>query len=144
MDRSESNPGSQVKDAGGANAAPRAGAATAETLRRHERMTFGARVVLYELSTDFVPGPPAQAEGADLSRSGLGVRSRRMYYTDRVVLVRIPLRCGGAYFKCGVIRSSVYAGSGLYHVGIEFREMPPGDGLASWMRARQTSADDSR
>ncbi len=133
-----------TKDASAPDGAARPGTVSAESLRRHERMAFGARIVLYELTTDFVPGPPAQAEGADLSRSGIGVRSRRMYYTERVVLVRIPLRCGGAYFKCGVVRSSVYAGAGMYHVGIEFREMPPGDGLASWMRARQTSPDEPR
>jgi hypothetical protein len=111
-------------------------------LRRHERLNFAVKVMLYELASDNVPGAPAGGESVDLSRSGIGVRSRRMYYKDRVVLVRIPLRYGGAYFKCGVVRSAVYAADGMYHIGIEFTAMPGGEALAGWMRARQASPGD--
>lgn len=113
--------------------AHKAGASVANR-RRHDRLDFAARVLVHELNSEHVPGRSHPAESVDLSRSGIGVRSKRMYYTGTEVVLIIQLKAEKRV-KCGVVRSSRYAGNGMYQSGIEFTHTPPGARLHAWLEA---------
>lgn len=106
--------------------------------RRHDRRDFAVGVLVHELNSEHVPGKGHPAESVDLSRSGIGVRSRRMYYTGTAVVLIIKLKSENRV-KCGVVRTSRYAGGGMYQSGIEFTHTPPGARLHAWLEAHPES-----
>jgi hypothetical protein len=108
--------------------------------RRHGRVGFSTRAWVHELQPGCAPDAGQLADAADLSRSGMGVRSRRMYYVGRTVIVMLMLPTGERKFMCGVVRSSRYTVAGMYHVGIEFCPMPAGEHINEWMRTRSNAA----
>src|ERR1043166_7628582 len=57
--------------------------------RRHNRVNLATRVWVFELDDGNNPGPPQPGECADISCSGLGFRSRRMYYSGRRVIAML-------------------------------------------------------
>jgi hypothetical protein len=102
--------------------------------RRHDRLDFAAQVLVHELNNEHVPGKGHAAESVNLSRSGIGVRSKLMYYTGTEVVLIIQLKTDRRV-KCGVVRSSRYAGGGMYQSGIEFTQTPPGARLHAWLES---------
>lgn len=106
--------------------------------RRHDRAEFAVCVLVHELNSEHVPGKGHPAESVDLSRSGIGVRSKRMYYAGTAVVLIIQLK-NEKRVKCGVVRTSRYSGGGLYQSGIEFTHTPPGARLHAWLDAHPES-----
>jgi hypothetical protein len=101
--------------------------------RRHERLEFSARVSIHELSSDDIPGDPQTAEAFDLSRSGIGLRTKRMFYVGTPVLIHIQLRTQRTY-KRGVVRFSKYTSGGWHLCGVEFTNAPGTERLKGWIR----------
>lgn len=105
--------------------------------RRHERIAFTTSVVLLELDSGDCPMGEFPGEAVDISRSGLGVRSRRMYHVGRKVLIMLVIPGHESRYKCGFVRSSRYAGAGQYHVGVEFCETPCAARLSAWITGQR-------
>jgi hypothetical protein len=107
-----------------------------EDRRRHDRVGFATKAWIHEVEPGCLPSEGQTADASDISRSGIGLRCRRMYYVGRLVIVMLHLPSGEVKFMSGLVRSSRYTYAGLYHVGIEFCPMPVGDHMNNWMRAR--------
>lgn len=107
----------------------------AENRRQHSRVPFGVRLMVYELDDADHPSDPCQCHGHDISRSGMGIRTRRMFYTGRRVIVAVNVPKMAPRFLCGIVRYSRYAFSGLYHVGVEFCPMPRSEAIRAWLQA---------
>ncbi|GIK18276.1 MAG: hypothetical protein AMXMBFR77_10640 [Phycisphaerales bacterium] len=90
-------------------------------------------MVLAELSRNGEPSEPWEAVSLDLSRSGVGLRSRRMVHKGRLVLLAVPPkgnRPGRLY--CGKVMQSRYAEGIGYIVGLRFEECPEGIHIDRW------------
>lgn len=108
--------------------------------RGHARLPFGVRVTLHELDETGTPTEGAPCEGHDISRSGMGVRSRRMYYAGRKVIVAVAVPGMQPRYMCGEVKYSRYTYRGLYHVGIELCAMPQTEAVRSWVQVHQHRA----
>jgi rRNA maturation protein Nop10 len=93
--------------------------------RRHPREPLCVSAMLIELDERDVPGVPAECQTLDISRSGIGVQTRRMSPAGRRVWVGLQASSGGRpRWLYGIVRRSSYAEGGEYHVGIEFAAPP--------------------
>lgn len=108
--------------------------------RGHARLPFGVRITVHELDETGTPAEGSQCEGHDISRSGLGVRSRKMYYPGRKVLIAVSVPGIQPKYMCGEVKYSRYTYRGLYHVGIELCPMPQTETIRTWMLTRQHRA----
>lgn len=112
------------------------GAGSEESMRcrrTHDRQGVELPVVMAELSRNGEPGEPWEAVSLDLSRSGVGLRSRRMVHKGRLVLLAVAPkgnRPGRLY--CGKVMQSRYAEGIGYIVGIRFEECPEGIHIDRW------------
>ena len=106
--------------------------------RAHGRVGFTTRVWVHELDDSNAPGEGHVADAADISRSGMGFRSRRMYYIGRTIVIILTLSTERKPMF-GIVRSSRYTYGGQHHVGVEFCAKPPGDRLHAWIEARMRS-----
>lgn len=101
--------------------------------RTHDRQGVELSVVMAELSRNGEPGEPWEAVSLDLSRSGVGLRSRRMVHKGRLVLLAVAPkgnRPGRLY--CGKVMQSRYAEGIGYIVGVRFEECPEGIHIDRW------------
>lgn len=101
--------------------------------RAHDRRGVELPVFLAELHRGGEPGEPWEAMSLDLSRSGVGLRSRRMVHHGRLVLLAVPPRGdrpGRLY--CGRVMQSRYAEGVGYIVGIRFEQCPKGAHIDLW------------
>lgn len=103
--------------------------------REHGRTSFGVQLLIHELDEAGNPGEPSTCTGFDISRSGLGIRSRRMFYEGRKVLIQVILPTVRPRYLCGIVKYSRYTYKGTYHIGIEFCPLPQTDGMRTWLRA---------
>ena len=134
----ERRPNSLADASEGADAseqgAPGAGSEESMRCRRtHDRQGVELPVVMAELSRNGEPGEPWEAVSLDLSRSGVGLRSRRMVHKGRLVLLAVAPkgnRPGRLY--CGKVMQSRYAEGIGYIVGIRFEECPEGIHIDRW------------
>ncbi|MEX2219294.1 MAG: PilZ domain-containing protein [Phycisphaerales bacterium] len=104
--------------------------------RRHERTVFVKPVWVSELNDRGEPGPVWKCRGVDLSRAGIGLRSRRHIHTGRLVILEVPGPEGAKRALFGIVRQSRYAEGEGYAVGIEFRDPPASDSVKIWMAER--------
>jgi len=100
-------------------------------------VTLAAKVWIFEMDDSGMPGSGQPGECMDISRSGLGMRARRMYYLGRKVIVMLNLPNLSPKFMCGTVRTSRYCNGGLYHIGVELCAMPTGKSVAMWMQSVQ-------
>lgn len=103
--------------------------------RQHERQHVGLEgAVAFEHAPEEVPLEGIPCEVFDISRSGVGIRSRKMMYAGRRVFVVIPTGEEGApRILYGDIRYARYAERGLYHVGVKFMPVPTSHGIKDWL-----------
>lgn len=87
------------------------------------------------------PGATWKVRVVDLSRGGVGIRSRRMVHLGRMVMVELdtaePGRCKLLY---GVVRQSRYAEGEGYAVGVQLRAIPQSTSIRAWMTANGLAA----
>lgn len=106
-----------------------------ENRRRHPRIVMSTPVTVHEIDEQFVIGPAFSAQAQDLSRSGLGLTTRRMIHNQRTlaVIFRLPGKPADVYF--GVAQHVRYASEGEYHVGVEFSSAPANADVAQWLES---------
>lgn len=110
--------------------------------RRHERTAFTAQVQVFEIDdSGAVVSSGVDARAFDLSRGGIGLHARRMYYAKARVALLIPRTAEGPRILAGVVRYSRYLDKGLYHIGVEFRALPTTLVFTNWMQARRAEAE---
>lgn len=110
---------------------------SSDNRRKHERSVFDVRLLVHELDESGSPGPGCVCDGYDISRSGMGLRSRRLYYKGGKVIVQILLRNQQPRYLCGEVKYSRYRSGGPYHVGIEFCALPDTVAFQAWQREQQ-------
>lgn len=111
--------------------------ADVENRRLHGRFPLQGALTLFE--TDLGGNPTGELEcGAeDISRSGIGLRSRRMLYPDRNVFVVVPTPTGKRVLY-GLVRQCRYLeGQHCYHIGVSLLEMPATQTIKTWAASMQ-------
>lgn len=110
---------------------------TVANRRRHDRVTLSRPARVTELDEIYCPRQSWDCQLFDISRSGLGLSSKRMVHPDRVVLVELlgPTGAGEKVFCCVVRQSRYIAGEG-HIVGVQFREMPRNTSIEQWAHER--------
>ncbi len=107
--------------------------------RRHDRVDLDLPSLVTEIDEFGTPGNPWNARVVDLSRSGVGLRSRRMVHLGRKVFVQIFAPDGEERkLLFGLVRQSRYADGGGYAVGIEFHPMLTTSTIRAWVSSRRT------
>lgn len=118
----------------GADEKPGDSAATGSSTRRaHERRNFDRLVLVYELDDGGIPGPEWQCRAVDISRGGIGLRSRRMVHAGRKLFIRFPAGHGvPEKLLFGVVKQSRYQEGEGFVIGVKFEEEPHSWAIAKW------------
>jgi hypothetical protein len=99
---------------------------------------FDAELDLSELDDRDRPGPTWSGRGRELGRSHLVLRTRRMCYQNRRVLVAVHLIDDEPVPLLGRVTECEYDGDGLYKVELELMRVPERPEIASWISDRVT------
>jgi hypothetical protein len=97
---------------------------------------FDAELDLTELDDRDRPGPTWTGRGRELSRSSLVLRTRRMCYANRRVLVAVHLIDDEPVPLMGRVVECEYDGDGMYRVELELMRVPERPEVAAWIAAR--------
>ncbi len=121
-----------------ADGAPEGGATRTTSRRQWERRPFHRPVRVCELDGAGVPGAEWSCRAADISRGGIGLRSRRMVHVGRHVFVRIPLGPGGKEkLLYGVVKQSSYQEGEGFVIGVKFEEVPRTWAITNWLTSQK-------
>lgn len=94
---------------------------------------FDAEVDMCELDERDRLSPVWTARATAISRSTLGIRSRRMCYGGALVLVAIHLIDAKPVVLHGRVRQCDYDGEGLYRLEVELLPLPDKPVVQAWM-----------
>ncbi len=97
---------------------------------------FIAELHLAELDDRHRPGGVWAGRALEISRSHLTLRSRRMCYLGRELIVIVHLVDDRPVALFGTVRACEYDGEGLYKTRLELGTIPDDPALAAWIRAR--------
>lgn len=98
---------------------------------------FRAELDLAELDGRGRPGPTWGGRAVEISRSHLTVRSRRMCYEGREVLIAVHLIDDKPTALFGLVAKSDYDGDGLYRTVFNLQRLPENDAVAAWVNTLQ-------
>lgn len=94
---------------------------------------FDADLDLAEVDERHRPGPAWSARGQALSRSRLIVRTRRMCYPGRRLLVAVHLIDHRPVLLFGSVSTCEYDRDGLYCLDLELAPVPNSPDIATWL-----------
>lgn len=97
---------------------------------------FDAELDMTELDDRDRPGPTWSGRGRELSRSHLVLRSRRMCYVGKQILVAIHLIDDRPVPLLGRVFSCEYDGDGQYKIGLDLHPIPERPEIRDWILAR--------
>lgn len=97
---------------------------------------FRADLDLAELDDRRRPGASWIGRGIELSRSHLSLRSKRMCYAGRLLLVAVHMVDDRPVPLFGQVRDCEYDGDGLYRTEITLLEMPDEEPIRAWIKTR--------
>ncbi len=104
--------------------------------RQWERKAFIQAVQVCELDDAGAPGPEWTCRAVDISRGGIGLRSRRMVHAGRKVFIKIsPGRGSSSKGKLlfGVVKQSRYQEGEGFVIGVKFEEIPQTWAITKWL-----------
>jgi hypothetical protein len=105
--------------------------------RQFERHAVDRPAKVTEMDEFGNPGPCWLCRLVDISRGGLGVRSKRMVHMGRGVLIELDGATPAATkLLYGVVRQSRYVESEGYAVGVQFRSVPTTSAVRNWLSMR--------
>lgn len=90
---------------------------------------------LHELDEVGRPGPKMPCVALDISRSGLGVSTKRLLQPGKFVAVLLALPHGRVKVYFGIVRGARYIAHGNHHIGLEFIEAPKRAATEEWLKA---------
>lgn len=96
-------------------------------------VAFRAELDIAEIDTRGRPGVVWTGRAAELSRSQLAFRSRRMCYEGRELLVAVHLVDDRPVPLYGMVARSEYDGDGLYRTVIDLLPLPETDAIRNWV-----------
>ncbi len=101
--------------------------------RAFERVACATTAKAFEITADdtVLPGCPAIVH--DISKSGVGLRTRKMYNVGTRVALLIAAKENQTRPYFGIVRQSRYAGKAMYAVGIEFTPALQSESVIRWM-----------
>ncbi|MFM9994762.1 MAG: PilZ domain-containing protein [Phycisphaerales bacterium] len=122
--------------------AAKGGAATsAATRREHQRLDFERQVKVSEIDDAGNPGPEWLCRAVDISRGGIGLRSRRMVHEGRKLFIRVPAGPGGKEkLLFGAVKQSRYQEGEGFVIGVKFEETPKTWAITKWLTTHGVSA----
>lgn len=94
---------------------------------------FRAELDLAELDQRGRPGPTWTGRAVDLSRGQVTIRSRRMCYEGREVVLAVHLVDDHPVPLFGIVARSDYDGDGLYKTTLNLAALPESDSIRNWM-----------
>ena len=97
---------------------------------------FDAELDVSELDDRERPGPTWTGRGRELGRSHLILRSRRMCYVGRHLVVAIHLIDDRPVPLMGRVYSCDYDGDGQYRIAIDLLPIPERTEIRDWIMAR--------
>jgi hypothetical protein len=97
---------------------------------------FDADMEMTELDDRERPGPTWSGRGRELSRSHLVVRSRRMTYAGRQILVAVHLIDDKPVPLLGRVYLCEYDGDGQYKIGLDLLPIPDRPEIRDWILSR--------
>lgn len=97
---------------------------------------FDAELDLSELDDRDRPGPTWSGRGRELGRSHIVLRTRRMCYTNRRVLIAVHLIDDEPVPLLGLVTECEYDGDGLYKVALELMRVPERPEISAWISDR--------
>jgi hypothetical protein len=107
--------------------------------RASSRFPLKGSLTLFETDLRGHPTAELSCSSGDISRSGIGFRSRRMLYANRNVFLIVPTPSGKRVLY-GVVRQCRYIeGHHCYHIGVSLLEMPADDTIRSWAASIENS-----
>lgn len=95
---------------------------------------FAAELELAELDDRRRPGALWSGRAVEISRSHITLRSRRMCYNGRSVVVIVHLVDDRPAALFGTVRECEYDSDGLYKTRLDLAPLPDEPGLAAWLR----------
>jgi hypothetical protein len=105
--------------------------------RQFERHAMDRPARVTEMDEFGNPGPCWLCRIVDVSRGGMGLRSKRMVHVGRGMLVEIDgIPPAQTKLLFGLVRQSRYAEGEGYAVGIQFKALPATTSVRNWMAAR--------
>lgn len=119
-------------------AAPQ-GFADGRQRRQHDRLELGKAVFIHEIENFDVVCPGLEGVAVDVSRSGMGISTRRMMHADRAVVVLMPNADGTCRAFHGKVRHAAYKGDGKYHVGVQFCAGSDTASVRAWLKAQRAT-----
>jgi hypothetical protein len=105
---------------------------------RSTGVRFDAELDLSELDDRNRPGPSWPGRGRELGRSHLVLRTRRMCYQDRRLLISVHLIDDEPVPLLGRVTHCEYDTDGLYRVEIELLPLPDRGEIAGWIASRKS------
>jgi hypothetical protein len=121
----------------------RAGGPKAPSRRAFERQRLCRCVVVTEVDDLGRPGDSWECSAVDISRSGIGLRSRRMAYVGRGFLLQIRSGEEKERLLYGVVRQSRYSPGEGHVIGVQFELMPDTLEIRRWRDARGLPSTDT-
>ena len=103
---------------------------------RHVGVKFDADLDLTELDDRDRPGLVWSGRGRELSRAHMVLRSRRMCYQGRRLLIAVHLIDDRPVPLMGRVTSCEYDGDGLYRVEVELMQVPERPEINQWLGER--------
>lgn len=97
---------------------------------------FQAELDIGELDDRERPGNTWAAQARTLSRTHLVLRSRRMCYVGRRLLIAVHLIDDAPVPLFGRVQLCEYDGEGLYKIELELAPVPEGQTFKDWIAAR--------
>jgi hypothetical protein len=113
-------------------------AALREEAERRVGVRFDAELDVAELDDRGRPGMPWTAQARELSRSGLAIRTRRMCYIGRILLIAVHLIDDSPVPLCGRVVHCAYDGDGMYRVELDLQRIPSRPNISAWLATRRT------
>lgn len=97
---------------------------------------FDAELDATELDERDRPTTTWTARGRRLSRSNIVIRSRRMCYAGRRVLLAVHLIDSQPVALFGLVRTCEYDGEGMYLISLDFLPPPERPEVREWLKER--------
>ncbi len=110
-----------------------AGAGTESSRREFERVTCAIAAKIFEITPEDCLLPECPALANDLSKSGIGLRSRKLFNIGSRVMILVATKSDRPRPYFGIVRQCRYTGKAIYSVGVELTAAVKSPTITRWM-----------
>ena len=120
-----------------ASTASSRGFADARNRREHERQDLNKPVRIHEIGDFDRVDAGSDGRAVDVSRSGVGISTRKMLHIGRRVIVLLPGANGAQRALFGEVCFAAYKEGGTYHIGVRLCPKPESSAITQWLRVQR-------